>query len=376
VAIKTSLTSLGFPNSNSPEKIVPKFLKTAASPCLAIKQPPPPRSPSSLTLPLGPQSMPHNNVLIFGAGAIGAFYGSRLALVPSLRVSVVCRSNFAAVSQHGFRIESPQYGNTVWRPHQVFGKPADAKGQWDWVVVSTKALPDVSDDSALLEGIVGEGTRIVLIQNGLGVEEPYVRRFPVARVMSAVTIASCAQPESGRVVHNRWTRINVAPYRCEGGEEFVGWLNEAGVKDAKFDSEEKMQMLRWHKVAINAAMNPSSVLSGGAPNVDMARDEEMQRHLSGVMDEVLRTAPKVVGIPMPKEYATSEQILRSTQKNSSGSVPSMQQDWAAGKKMELEVILGAPIRIAREKGIEMPRLQSLYALIKMRQQRRDGGAKL
>jgi 2-dehydropantoate 2-reductase len=102
----------------------------------------------------------------------------------------------------------------------------------------------------------------------------------------------------------------------------------------------------------------------------------MQRHLSGVMDEVLRTAPKVVGIPMPKEYATSEQILRSTQKNSSGSVPSMQQDWAAGKKMELEVILGAPIRIAREKGIEMPRLQSLYALIKMRQQRRDGGAKL
>lgn len=317
-----------------------------------------------------------SSVLIFGAGAIGAFYGSRLALIPSLRVSVVCRSNFKAVKEGGFNVESPQYGNSNWRPHQVFGKPADAKGQWDYVVVSTKALPDVSDDSTLLEGLVGDGTKIVLIQNGLGVEEPYVKRFPRANVMSAVTIASCAQPDHGRIVHNRWTRINVAPYKCAIGDEFVQWLQKAGIKDAKFDSEEKMQMLRWHKVAINAAMNPSSVLSGGCPNVDMAKDEEMHRHLKGIMDEVLATAPKVVGIPMPKEYATAEQILRSTQKNTSGSVPSMQQDWAAGKKMELEVILGAPIRIAREKGIEMPRLQSTYALIQMKQRRRDAASKL
>ena len=317
-----------------------------------------------------------SSVLIFGAGAIGAFYGSRLALIPSLRVSVVCRSNFKAVKDGGFNVESTQYGNSNWRPHQVFGKPADARGKWDYVVVSTKALPDVSDDSKLLDGLVSDDTKIVLIQNGLGVEEPYVKRFPRANVMSAVTIASCAQPDHGRIVHNRWTRINVAPYRCAVADEFVRWLQEAGIKDAKYDSEAKMQMLRWHKVAINAAMNPSSVLAGGAPNIDMAKDEEMHRHLKGIMDEVLATAPKVVGIPMPKEYATSEQILRSTQRNTSGSVPSMQQDWAGGKKMELEVILGAPIRIAREKGIEMPRLQSTYALIKMKQQRRDTSSKL
>ncbi|ETN44936.1 uncharacterized protein HMPREF1541_09811 [Cyphellophora europaea CBS 101466] len=317
-----------------------------------------------------------SSVLVFGAGAIGAFYGSRLALVPSLRVSVVCRSNFKAVREGGFNVESSQYGNSNWRPHQVFGKPADARGKWDYIVVSTKALPDVSDDSKLLEGLVGDGTKIVLIQNGLGVEEPYVKRFPRAHVMSAVTIASCAQPEHGRIVHNRWTRINVAPYKCKVGDQFVRWLQQAGIKDAKFDSEEKMQMLRWHKVAINAAMNPSSVLAGGCPNVDMARDDEMSRHLKGIMDEVLTTAIKVVGVAMPKEYATAEQILKSTQKNTSGSVPSMQQDWAGGKKMELEVILGAPIRLAREKGIEMPRLQTTYSLIKMKQARRDGGSKL
>ena len=46
-------------------------------------------------------------------------------------------------------------------------------------------------------------------------------------------------------------------------------------------------------------------------------------------------------------------------------------DRAALRKMELEVILGNPIRIAREKGLEMPRLQTMYALIKKAQENRD-----
>lgn len=33
--------------------------------------------------------------------------------------------------------------------------------------------------------------------------------------------------------------------------------------------------------------------------------------------------------------------------------------------MELEVILGNPVKIARAKGYEMPRLQSMYALLKV-----------
>ncbi|KAK4955407.1 hypothetical protein LTR28_006101 [Elasticomyces elasticus] len=49
----------------------------------------------------------------------------------------------------------------------------------------------------------------------------------------------------------------------------------------------------------------------------------------------------------------------------------MQLDWESGKRMELEVILGNPVRIAREQGLEMPRLQTLYALLKMAQSNRD-----
>ncbi|KEF53737.1 2-dehydropantoate 2-reductase [Exophiala aquamarina CBS 119918] len=324
-------------------------------------------------------------ILFFGAGAIGAFYGSRIALVPNTNVSVICRSNYAAVKANGFKVTSPQYGEYKWTPTRTFNSPAAARKSgvaWDYVVVSTKALPNVSDDSKLLEGLITPKTAIVLVQNGLGVEEPYAKRFPESSILSAVTIASAAQPSNGHIKHNRWTRINIGPYLSEttpaAAKEQATSRNavlhelllQGGIKDAKADTHEKLQWVRWHKIAINAAMNPSSVLSGGTPNQEMSNDPELYRHLKGVMDEVLETAPKVVGTPLPSEFATSEALLRSTQKNSSGSKPSMALDWESGKPMELEVILGNPIRLARAKGIEMPRLQSLYALLKMKESNR------
>ncbi|KAF3922939.1 hypothetical protein ABW20_dc0101449 [Dactylellina cionopaga] len=335
-----------------------------------------------------------SEVLIFGAGAVGAFYGSLIAKTGS-PVSVVCRSNYAAVKANGFAVTSPQYGSYTWTPSRVFPSADATKAanvRWSYIVVTTKALPDVSDDSALLEGLVSEGTAIVLIQNGLGVEDPYQRRFPHASVLSAVTIVSASQPSHGNISHNRWTRINTGPYLPEldttaeashpataQANEFTRLLVSGGVKDASTYTHQKLQQVRWHKIAINASMNPSSVLSNGGTNAAMASDPEVSIHLQAVMDEVLTTAPKILGVPFPKEFATSEHIIRSTRKNDSGSRPSMWGDWESGRPMELEVILGNPIRIARKKGYEMPRMQSLYALLKMAQRNREkakSGSKL
>ena len=190
--------------------------------------------------------------------------------------------------------------------------------------MTTKALPDVSDDSEILEGLVHDGTAIVLIQNGLGVEAPYLKRFPNAAVCSAVTIASCAQPSHGHIKHNRWTRINSGPYLPHldtGGakdsdarataqnDTFIRMLNEGGIKDASAYDHAKLQLVRWHKIAINASMNPSSVLSGGISNYEMSNDPELAIHLQGVMNEVLTVAPKILGKPFPKEFASPEQKI-------------------------------------------------------------------
>ncbi|KAK3058716.1 hypothetical protein LTR09_000281 [Extremus antarcticus] len=338
-------------------------------------------------------------ILIVGAGAIGAFFGSRLATVPQVLISALCRSNYNAVKKGGFKITSPQFGDYVFKPEFTFCNPDEAQQEsqekqlrWDYLLVATKVLPEVSDVSRLLEGLIDDKTSIVLVQNGLGIEKPYRARFPGTTILSAVTIASAVQNEPGTITHNRWTRLSIGPYLPDSTlnqenpessrdttrtKAFVDLLEAGGITDAIPYAAASLQLLRWHKLAINAAINASSVLSGGCGNAALADDPELAIHLLGVMNEVLATGAKVLGyesFPFQElKLATPEQVLASVRKNTSGSRPSMWWDWAEGRPMEVEAILGEPVRVAREIGVEMGRTQSLYALLRMAQEKRDGG---
>jgi 2-dehydropantoate 2-reductase len=305
------------------------------------------------------------------------------------------------------QLQTHTFGAYTFRPHAAYpsiaaaatspSAPADG---WDYVVVTTKALPDLVDDAAAIEPLVrrrrgGRESCVVLIQNGVGVEEPHRRRFPRNPVVSAVTVISAEQTGPGVVRQNRWTRISLGPYSdgggggssaaaralCERGGECVARLVDlftrvGRLRDAEPHDEVGLQLVRWHKLAINAAMNPSSVLAGGLPSAGMVADPPLREHLRACMREVLDAAPRILGRAFPAGLAGVDAILRSTERNPGGR-PSMLVDWEAGRPMELEVILGNPVRIARRHGVEMPRLQSLYALLRSAQAQRDakpGGA--
>lgn len=98
----------------------------------------------------------------------------------------------------------------------------------------------------------------------------------------------------------------------------------------------------------------------------MALDPELRKHLKGVMDEVTEASNVVLGQPFPDKLAKPEPILKSVERNTEGR-PSMWVDWMNDRPMELEVILGNPVRIAAEAGYEMRRVQTLYALLKSAQ---------
>ena len=286
--------------------------------------------------------------------------------------------------------------------------------------MTTKALPDRSDDSALIAPLVGPHSSIVLIQNGVGVEQPYRSRFPSTPIISAVTVISAEQTSPGTVRQNRWTRIHLGPYSdsasfsaaagtgtsstsrpdqdattgaipsptatplppSPAALQIAGahraalladwWTRLGGIRDVDATDEVALQTVRWHKLCINAAFNPSAVLSGGRGNAEMARDPELREHLAGIMREIWEAAPRILGRGFPEYMASPEKILKSSERNV-GSKPSMLLDWEGGRPMELEVILGNPVRIARERGVEMPRLQTVYALLKSKQEVRERG---
>lgn len=306
-----------------------------------------------------------------------------------LRVSLVARSNYKAIEKSGVALQTRSFGDYTFHPEAAFPS-VEAAGQashgWDYIFVTTKALPDVSDDSAMIAPLVGPRSCIVLIQNGVGVEEPFRKRFPDVPIVSAVTIVSAEQTSPGVIRQNRWTRVSIGPYTDGLGttpavaelsargtqctRDLTAWWRDAGgIKDVDPHDEIGLQTVRWHKLCINAAMNPSAVLSGGRGNADMVTDPELRRHLAGVMHEIWDSVPRILGRGFPDYMARPDKIIQSTERNK-GARPSMLLDWEDGKPLELEVILGNPVRIARERGVEMPRLQTLYALLRSAQEAR------
>lgn len=331
-------------------------------------------------------------ILYVGAGAVGGFYASRTEQGPGVQVGFVARSNYGVLREKGLRLKTRTFGEYHFAPDYVFPnvQAAAAADRWDYVVVTTKALPDHVDDSQTIAPLVAPpdpargwaGTCVVLIQNGVGVENAHRRRFPLNPIVSAVTVISAEQESPGVVRQNRWTRISLGPYTGPESGPALGpastdamhtlarlWT-EGGIKDVETHDETDLQLIRWHKLTINSAFNPSAVLAGGVGNARMSLDPELRTHLAGVMEEIWRAAPAVLGRPFPAHLAGPAKILASSERNT-GSKPSMLLDWEAGRTMELEVILGNPVRLARQRGVDMPRTHTLYALLKMAQTRRD-----
>ncbi|KAI1327420.1 2-dehydropantoate 2-reductase [Xylariaceae sp. FL0255] len=363
------------------------------------------------------------HILFVGAGAVGCFYASRLHH-PSQHIytSLTARSNYVAIAKSGVSLHTRSFGDYNFRPYAVFpsvdaavpnspssagqngGQPPPPSSGWDCIIMTTKALPDRTDDAAMIAPLVSAKTCIVLIQNGVGVEEPYRKHFPQNPIVSAVTIVSAEQISQGVIRQNRWTRISLGPYNhglgAKGGKqppaiyaagggdnnsdsELVRrghecmaklarwWTDLGGIRDVETHTEMELQTIRWHKLCINAAFNPTAVLSGGRGNADQLTDPELREHIVGIMNEIWNAAPQVLGQPFNHEsVATPDRIVRSNERNS-GAKPSMLLDWEAGRPMELEVILGNPVRIARACGVEMPKLQTLYALLRSMQKTRE-----
>jgi 2-dehydropantoate 2-reductase len=202
-------------------------------------------------------------VLVIGAGAVGAFYASK---IPSKHhVSVICRSNYSAVKSNGFEIHSKDSIH-VFKPDDVYSALEECTKDYDLIIIATKA-----DQFIDLSGFVENNPVILIIQNGLGVEDYYAEKYPDLCILSAVTVISCAQTSPGVITHYSWTRIHIGPFitrvKHDIGMKYANIISEmfkeSGIHDAMVCDSEELQMIRWHKLAINAAFNPTAVLSDG-----------------------------------------------------------------------------------------------------------------
>lgn len=293
---------------------------------------------------------------------------------------MVARSNYAAIAENGIELRTNAFGDYKFSPDAVYARVDEATGtQWDYVLVATKALGNAAT-ADMIAPAVGKSTTVVVIQNGMAVEEPFRARFRDNVILSAIAIVSGEMIAPNVMQQNRWTRLDLGPYVNASGqpsdareEQLVAEglaaakrlsaiFAAAGIADAEVHGVRELQFVRWHKLMINGSMNPSSVLAGCRGGSDMLTDDALRDMIYDTMCEVKALAERVLGAPMPESFASPERIIASISRNKGGR-SSMVQDWEARRPLELDAILRAPLDIARKIDAQAPHLQTLYALL-------------
>lgn len=302
---------------------------------------------------------PSPSVLVVGAGAIGALYGSALARAGA-QVSVVCRSDVDIVQHHGFDIRSPLLGNHVFRPHAVLRTVGECATPPDYLLLTVKVLEDL-DRAALIRPAVGTGTVIVLIENGIDIEEDIARAFPENELLSVLAFVGTTRTAAGHVHHQSHGALVLGRYPHGTGDAAarLASLFEAGEVPCKVT--DNVVGARWQKALWNAVFNPISILGGVLDTAMMLRTPADRAFIRTAMLEVATIA---AATGHPQSPAFIDKLIEGTQEMPPYKT-SMALDFESGRPLELQAILGNALRIGRRHSLPTPTLETIHALAKM-----------
>ena len=289
---------------------------------------------------------------IIGVGAIGGYYGSKLAY-SGQEVHFLSHSDYEFVKEHGMQVDSCN-GSFHLDQVNVYQNAVDMP-KCDVVIVGLKTtnnhlLPK------LLSPLLHEHTAVVLIQNGIGVEADVQKMFPNVQLIAGLAFICSAKTEPGRVNHQCYGSINLANYSCKDESLFNSILKDftdANIQAASVPYDEA----RWKKAVWNMPFNGMTVALNTRTDLLLKNPATRQLILDLMMEVV--GASRALGVSGVDETFV-EKMIQMTDEMTPYS-PSMKLDFDFHRPMEIYYLYTRPIEIARAAGFRMAKLEMLEA---------------
>ena len=315
-------------------------------------------------------------VCVVGAGAIGGFLGTRMALSGTTAVSALARgTTLAALRDHGWRLEED--GALLNAPVALASDEPRALGVQDLVIIALKA-PALPLVAPTLAPLLGPGTLVLPAMNGVpwwfshGIaalgEAPLesvdpgggiVRALPLARVIGCVVHAGVSVREPGLTRHSMGRRLIIGE-PAGGASARVAALAQT-LTQAGFEvsCSERVRYDIWYKLWGNMTMNPVSALTGAT--MDRVLEDELLRAFSAA---AMREAA-AVGARIGCEVTESPQDRHAVTRRLGAFRTSMLQDVEAGRPLELDALVGAVREIGQRVGVATPTIDALFGLTRL-----------
>ena len=314
---------------------------------------------------------------IVGAGAIGGYLGTRLALAGEDVTFIARRRNLEAINAEGFRLVLEDGTQEHARNVRAVERMAEA-GPQDVVLLTLKAH-QLREVVAELPALYGPDTVVVSMVNGVpwwyfhalgGPHEgravtrvdpdgAIARAIPPERVIGSVVYpaAELVAPGLVKLVEgNRFTVGEPSNERTPRVEALSQALMKAGFK-APVSRDIRSEL--WIKLWGNLSFNPISALTHATLEgiCRFAPTRELARRMMAEGQAVAEALGVRFKITLEQRLAGAEAV--------GAHKTSMLQDVEAGRALELEALVGAVIELGQIAGVATPTIEAVYAATKL-----------
>ena len=297
-------------------------------------------------------------IAVVGAGGVGATFGAALAKAGADVTFIARGAHLAAMKAQGLKITGGR-GETHLVPTQATDNPA-AVGPVDIVLFCVK-LWDVETAGAHIKSLVGPGTGVIPLQNGIDAPERLIPILGKDAVMGGVAQVSAAIIAPG-VIQQVGTFMRMIFGELDGrrskrAEDFYALCLKAG-----FDATLSDQILTelWMKFIL---------LASNAGMMALARQPIGKLRDDPDLGPIFRTAwQEVIDVGRAKGIKLSDDALEKVADFTAHAPPAMKASMAVdlerGNRLELPWLSGKVAAMGRDLGVPTPIHGMMYAMLK------------
>jgi len=305
-------------------------------------------------------------ILVLGAGAVGGYFGGRLAEKGTDVVFLVRPRRAAQLKEHGLLVHSPK-GDIKQKVAFVLAE--QLRPEYDFVILTCKAY-DLESAINSITPAIGKGTAILPLLNGVAHMETLGKKFGAQRVLGGSCQIAATLKENGEIQHLYpvhkiifGERSGEKSARCKALEA------EFAKTSVNYVLSQTIDLDMWEKFVFLAALAGATCLMRATIGA-ITQTAEGEAIILEILDECKSVAVASGYAPREEHMAWSRKVLTE---RDSVMAASMLRDIEKNGKTEGEHIIGDMLRKAREHNVRTPLLRLAYCHLQSYEARRTHG---
>lgn len=287
---------------------------------------------------------------VIGTGAIGGFYGGRL-MRSGNEVNFLLHTDYEYVRENGLQIDSCD-GSFHLDHVKAFRKTADMP-EVDVILVCLKSTREHLLKE-MLPPIIKNNPLVVLIQNGIGLEDDLHAIFPELQIAAGLAFICSGKVGPGHIDHQCYGSINIGNYSCHDDALMNQFISDLKAAEIEVNTVEYLEA-RWKKAIWNMPFNGMTVALDTMTN-KLLENPSTRQLIRDQMMEVVGAA-KALGVNGVDE-AFVEKMIQMTDAMTPYK-PSMKLDFDNHRPMEIDYLYSKGIQQAANAGYHMHKLEML-----------------